>query len=259
MREIHETILFFFIYSFLGWIFESIYCSIGNKKIINRGFLNGPICPIYGFGALIIIFFLKNFQGNIILLFIFGALITSTLEYITGIILENLFNTTWWDYSKKRFNIKGRVCLKNSILFGVMSVVLIEVIHKNIYNLVVDISDLLLIVVVISILVCFFIDLNFTVLSLNKLNRKLKFMDEILLELSKLNINLDKFDEENIKKLFSHIKNKNIVNKIESIKEKSTCQRRIIKAFPNMKHKYKQDRLVYLKQIIKDKKSGKLK
>lgn len=259
MREIHETILFFFIYSFLGWICESIYCSIGNKKIINRGFLNGPICPIYGFGAIVIIFFLKNFQSNLTLLFIFGMFITSTLEYITGVVLEKLFNTTWWDYSKKRFNIRGRVCLKNTILFGVMSVVLIKVIHKNIYNLVVYISDLLLIVVVISILVCFFIDLNFTLLSLNKLNNKLKFMDEILLELSKLNINLEKFDEENIKKLFERIKNKNIINKIESIKEKSTCQRRIIKAFPNMKHKYKQDRLVYLKQIIKYKKKSKLK
>lgn len=256
MREIHEAILFFFIYSFLGWICESIYCSIGNKKIVNRGVLNGPICPVYGFGALITIFFLKNFQGNIMLLFIFGVLITSTLEYITGFVLEKLFSTTWWDYSNKPFNIKGRVCLKNSILFGVMSVVLIEIIHKNICNIVVYISDLLLAIIIIGILVCFLIDLSFTLLSLNKLNHKLKFMDEILLELSKLNINIEKFDEENIKRLFEHIKNKNIVNKIESIKEKSIYQRRIIKAFPNMKHKFKQDRLVSLKQIIKDKKKS---
>lgn len=259
MREIHETILFFFIYSFLGWICESIYCSIGNKKIINRGFLNGPICPVYGFGSLIVIFSLKNFQSNIKLLFIFGILVTSILEYITGFVLEKLFKTTWWNYSNKRFNIKGRVCLKNSILFGAMSVVLIEVIHKNIYNIVVYISDLLLAVIVISILVCFLIDLNFTLLSLNKLNRKLRFMDEILLELNKLDISLEKFDEENIKKIFKNIKNKDVVNKIEAIKEKSICHRRIIRAFPNMKNKYKQDRLVYLKQIIKDKRNSKLK
>lgn len=112
MRLFLEIILYFFIYAFLGWVSECIYCSIGHKKIINRGFLNGPVCPIYGFGALIVIFFLKRYENNVLELFLYGIIVTSILEYITGYLLEMIFNTTWWDYSRKKFNIKGRVCLK---------------------------------------------------------------------------------------------------------------------------------------------------
>lgn len=262
MRLIFEVIMYFFIYGFLGWVCESIYCSIGNNKVINRGFLSGPICPIYGFGALIIIFFLKRYEDNIIAVFIYGMIVTSVLEYITGFLLETLFHTKWWDYSKKKTNIKGRVCLKNSILFGIMSVVLINVIHKNIYNLVVYIPMLLLIFLVINNFTWFFIDLSFTVVAINKLNHKLNWLDDIVVELGKLNIYLDKFDDENIKKLLKSLKYKEgikgdrsqeIMKKLSTIKSKSIGQRRIIKAFPNMKHKYNHDRLINFKQIIQEK------
>ncbi|WP_236879572.1 glycerol-3-phosphate acyltransferase, partial [Clostridioides difficile] len=123
--EIIKYILYFFIYSFLGWTVESIGCSIASKRIINRGFLNGPICPVYGFGAVIVISLLGRFN-NVVIVFLLGMILTTILEYFTGFILETLFHAKWWDYSDRKFNIKGRVCLKNAIYFGVMSVLISE-------------------------------------------------------------------------------------------------------------------------------------
>ncbi len=117
-----DLFLSFLIYSFLGWLCETIYCSVGQKKFVNRGFLNGPLCPVYGFGALSVLFFLRPVSENLILLFLLGVIVTSVIEYITGYLLEKLFATKWWDYSTYRFNIHGRVCLKNSLMFGVLSV-----------------------------------------------------------------------------------------------------------------------------------------
>ena len=262
MRTLLEVSLYFFIYAFLGWVCESIYCSIGNNKIINRGFLNGPICPVYGFGALIVIFFLDNHQDSIIEIFMYGLILTSILEYTTGYLLETIFNTTWWDYSDEKYNLKGRVCIKNSILFGLMSVILMEVIHKIILNLVASIPLLLIIFLVASSIVLLVIDLSFTVISMNKLNTKLKSLECIIKELKNINIHLDQFDDVNLNHLFDILKNKgdlksekvdDIINKILNIRLKSTNQRRIIKAFPNMKHKHHHDILLNLKQIIKKK------
>lgn len=115
-------------YSFLGWACETVYCSIGKRKFVNRGFLNGPLCPVYGFGALAVLYFLRPVSDNIPLLFVSGMVLTSVIEYITGYLLEKLFATKWWDYSSRRFNIHGRVCLRNSLMFGALSVVAVRVI-----------------------------------------------------------------------------------------------------------------------------------
>lgn len=121
--------LYFVFYSFLGWACESLYKSIPHKKLINSGFLHGPICPVYGFGALLILYLLLPFHNNIIVVFFLGMIVTSTLEYLTSYLLEVSFHMSWWDYSKHRFNIHGRVCLLNSTLFAIMSVVVVYVIH----------------------------------------------------------------------------------------------------------------------------------
>ena len=120
-----EWILYFFIYSFLGWVCECIYCGVPAKKFINRGFLAGPYCPIYGCGALAVIYTLTPFSDNVVILFGMGVIVTSALEYITSYMMEKLFHTKWWDYSKHPFNIHGRICLKNSILFGLMVFILV--------------------------------------------------------------------------------------------------------------------------------------
>lgn len=129
-----NVLLYFFAYSFLGWVCECIYCSIPAKKFINRGFLAGPYCPIYGFGALAVIHILTPFGGNVLLMFIMGILVTSALEYVTSWGMEVLFHTKWWDYSTYPFNIHGRVCLKNSLMFGCMVLVVYYLVHPLILD-----------------------------------------------------------------------------------------------------------------------------
>ncbi|MDE7261451.1 MAG: putative ABC transporter permease [Oscillospiraceae bacterium] len=112
-------------YSFLGWCGEMVYCSIGQRKLCEkRGFLNGPICPIYGHGALVVLFCLDGGCENPVLTFFLGAVLTSIVEYITSYAMEKLFHMRWWDYSRYKFHINGRVCLLNSTLFGLASVFL---------------------------------------------------------------------------------------------------------------------------------------
>lgn len=113
------------IYSFAGWCGEMVYCSIGQRKLCEkRGFLNGPICPIYGHGALVVLIVLRGGCESPIATFFLGALLTSAVEYVTSYAMEKLFHMRWWDYSRYRFQLNGRICLLNSSLFGAASVVL---------------------------------------------------------------------------------------------------------------------------------------
>lgn len=119
-----NLILLFIIYGFLGWIVEVCYVRIGSGHWYNRGFLHMPFLPIYAFGALLITLSLQSFS-NPIFVYIFGVLVTSVLEYFTSFVMERLFHTRWWDYSSYKFNINGRICLKNSLLFGILSLFVI--------------------------------------------------------------------------------------------------------------------------------------
>jgi len=116
----------FFLCAFFGWIYESCFVSIQKKTFVNRGFLNGPIIPIYGCGALLIYLVLWDYRDNLILVYFVGALMATLLEYITSLVMELAFNTRWWDYSNYRFNIKGRVCLAASSLWGIMSIAMVK-------------------------------------------------------------------------------------------------------------------------------------
>ena len=112
-------------YSLLGWCGEMVYCSIGQRRLCEkRGFLNGPLCPIYGHGALVVLLVLDGGCEHPALTFLLGALLTSLVEYVTSYAMEKLFRMRWWDYSRYRFHINGRVCLLNSVLFGLASVFL---------------------------------------------------------------------------------------------------------------------------------------
>lgn len=164
---------YFFIYAILGWVCEDLYCGIPQKKFINRGFFYGPYCPIYGVGALLVIYPLLFVQNYPVLVFILGVLITSCLEYVTSWAMEVLFKTRWWDYSKRKFNIHGRVCLLNSTLFGIMSLVVIYFIHPHIQEFVMWIPEPTLYAILSALTVGFGIDCVFTVLAL--LRRKKVF------------------------------------------------------------------------------------
>ena len=107
--DIYHIVNWFYIYSFLGWLWESSYVSIKEKKLVNRGFVAGPVCTIYGFGAVIVYLILKPIAGNILLLYICGVIVPTILEYVTAVLMEALFHTSWWDYSKNKFNFPGRI------------------------------------------------------------------------------------------------------------------------------------------------------
>lgn len=124
---------YFFIYfslfitvSFLGWIVEIIVTFLETKKVVNRGFLLGPYCPIYGISSLIMMFFLDPYKNDLLVLFIMAVVICTISEYITGVVMEKLFKARWWDYSHIPFNLNGRVCLSNSMLFGVGAILLLK-------------------------------------------------------------------------------------------------------------------------------------
>ena len=126
MESIVRTFLCFLMFSFLGWGCECIYCWVIDRKFTNRGFLSGPLCPVYGFGALLVQAALGRLRGHILLLFLGGFVLTSALEYLTSLMLEKIFHLAWWDYSDYKFNLNGRVCLRNSVLFGLLTVATVE-------------------------------------------------------------------------------------------------------------------------------------
>lgn len=120
--DLYHLLNWFFIYSFFGWLFESTYVSIKSKKLVNRGYITGPFCTIYGVGALSVYLILRPVQDNLFLVYIGGVAVATALEYITAVIMEYLFHTRWWDYSSKKFQFQGRICLGSSIAWGFFSV-----------------------------------------------------------------------------------------------------------------------------------------
>ena len=151
--------LLFLIYSFIGWSIEVVGKLIEKHRFINRGFLIGPICPIYGWGCLFMILLLTRYKGDPIVLFWMAILICSILEYFTSYIMEKLFKLRWWDYSDKRFQINGRVCLENAFLFGILGLLMVLFINPFFNNLLDMIPIMILRIVVGIVFVLFLIDL----------------------------------------------------------------------------------------------------
>ncbi len=134
--SVYHVVLWFLTYSILGWIVESIYMSICNRKITNRGFTKGPMCPIYGFGALTVFFLLKPYSDNPIRLFFMGMFLATALEFITARIMQRVFGEIWWDYREKPFNYQGIICLESSVAWGFYTVGLFLFLHNIVVNMV---------------------------------------------------------------------------------------------------------------------------
>ncbi len=130
--DLYHIVQWFLIYSMLGWLVESIYMSVCNRKLTNRGFMRGPMCPIYGVGALTVYFLLRPVCHNIFLLYFSGALVATSLEYVTAKIMLRIFGEVWWDYSQKPFNYKGILCLESTIAWGFYTLGLFLFLHKGV-------------------------------------------------------------------------------------------------------------------------------
>ena len=131
-----QILWFFFLYGFLGWCTEVAFQAVRQGKFVNRGFVNGPICSIYGFGVLSVLLVLEPLKDNLLILFLGSVVFTSVLEFLTGWVLEKLFHDKWWDYTNRPLNIKGYICLEFSLAWGVACVVVVDLIHPLIVKLV---------------------------------------------------------------------------------------------------------------------------
>ena len=197
-QNFYELVWIFIIYAFIGWCTEVSYAALDTGKFVNRGFLNGPYCPIYGCGVVIVVAILTPLKENLLILFAGSFLLTSVLEYITGYILEKVFHNKWWDYSDKPFNIKGYVCLKFSIYWGLACTFIMDIIHPIIYAAI-RFIPFVLGVVLLSIIMCVFAaDCIITVTTILKFNKRLKIMDEMAASIHRLSDEIGENIYENV-------------------------------------------------------------
>ncbi len=204
--------IIFFTYSVIGWFTESLFVSIQSKKFINRGFLIGPYCPIYGYGSLGMILYLDQYKDNILTVFILAVVICSILEYFTSYIMEKIFKARWWDYSDKKFNLNGRICGENAILFGLGGIIIIYLIHPFLNGILNRLNQTTIMIIAILSFIVFLTD---TILSLNIIKRFKQTIN---------NIDLRKDSTQEFKNL--------VIDKISE--GHKIFQNRLLSAFPNI-------------------------
>ena len=209
MNNFSFYFLVFIIYSFCGWIVEIIDQYFEKGKIINRGFLIGPYCPIYGVGGLFMIFTLTRFMDNPFTLIIMAMLICSVLEYLTGFLMEKLFHARWWDYSDKKLNLNGRICLENIIGFGILGALFLYGINPFIFSKLKIIPTNILAIISLSVLIIFIIDL---IISLNIICR--------------FKVTMKTVEKDGTAEITKRVK--------EILLSKNWLFRRLINAFPNI-------------------------
>lgn len=174
MLVVSKYILYFFIYAFLGWVLEVICKLFEKKKFVNRGFLIGPICPIYGYGVLGIVLLIGNNTNDILSVFLKAIFICSILEYVTSYLMEKLFKARWWDYSKRKFNINGRICLETMLPFGLLGCFIVYFLHPLVKRFVSLFNPALVIVISIILFVIYIIDSIVSFNIMNKIKSEIK-------------------------------------------------------------------------------------
>lgn len=173
-----QWLLFFFFYCLAGWIWESCYVSVRKKKWVNRGFLHGPWLPIYGFGAVIVLWLTLPVRENIWLTYLVGMVGATILEYVTGAAMEFLFHVRYWDYSNHPLNLNGHICVAVSLGWGVFSVLMVKVIHQPVAGLLLQIPDKLVLVLDIVLLLLFAVDIASSTKAALDLRRLLEKIEE---------------------------------------------------------------------------------
>ena len=175
---IYQLISFFFIYGFLGWCTEVCFQALTKGKLVNRGFLNGSICPIYGVGVVLVVWLLEPLAPHGSVLFAGSVVLCSLLEWLTGFILEKLFHQKWWDYSNEPFNIGGYICLRFSLMWGFACVFVVYIVHPTTSWLVSLVPHTLGIVILCALSAAFLLDCAATVKTMIGFNKELRRIDE---------------------------------------------------------------------------------
>lgn len=202
--------ILFLIYSIIGWVMEVIFTLFKDKTLVNRGFLIGPYCPIYGCGCVLIILLLKRYSNDFFVLFIMSMVVCSILEYLTSYIMEKLFKARWWDYSDRKFNINGRICLETMIPFGLLGCLLMCVINPFISGFISKVPKDILNPISIVLFILFVID-NIASYSI----------------ITKLHLHTNKIVMDNTEEITKKVR--------EYVTNYSKFGRRLMKSFPNLK------------------------
>lgn len=205
--DIRELFIVFMIYSFIGWVIEVLGKALIEKTVVNRGFLIGPYLPIYGVGGILMTLLLSRYTNDKFVLFIMSIMLFATLEYFTSFILEKLFNARWWDYSKWKFNINGRICLETMIPFGCAGLFVMYVFNSFLYRCISNTPSIVISIMFIVLLVIFLVDLSIS------LNVMFTIKDTI-----------NKVKKDSTEEINKKVK--------EIFMQANTLKKRIIKAFP---------------------------
>lgn len=238
--NLYDLMLFFIVYSFLGWCIEVIYHSVTKGIFVNRGFLNGPVCPIYGVGFTVVIICLTPLSSDFWLLFAGSVFLTTVLELVTGFILEKIFHEKWWDYSKEKFNLKGYVCLKFSLLWGVACALTMYFVQPMIFRLVCVVPYKAGMTVVIIAAAAFASDITVTVCAIKKICAQLRLMDEITQKLRRISDSIgEEISEKTIEMVQKTEKGRDeyeeLKKKYQMLKsERTFVHKRLSMAFPHL-------------------------
>ena len=209
LHTIEIYFLLFISYAFLGWCMEVTCKFIQYKKFINRGFLIGPYCPIYGWGALAITILLKRYMEDPLVLFVMSTIICSIIEYLTSYFMEKKYHARWWDYSNKKFNINGRICLETLIPFGILGVAIMYGTNPILFKLYNQIPQLVINILTVILFIGFIVD---NIISSNII--------------SSINVEENKLIKDNTEEITEKIK--------QVLRQKSWLHRRLINAYPGL-------------------------
>ena len=238
--------LIFYLCSFFGYLIEVFWCYLASKRFVNRGFLCGPVIPVYGLGAVLILFCLLRYYADPVVVFVFGIIITSALEYFTSFLLEKIFHNKWWDYSDRKYNINSRICLQNSFAFGILSLLIIYVIAPGFYFLFSLFSFKVWMTLAIIFTVIFVLDVTYSVIIAYNLRNRIIIVEELKNEkIAKIPVIFEK-----------RLK--------ESIAGFKAFPNRLLKAFPNLDNnvfelmkKYREEAKAKKKELKKKNKKKK--
>lgn len=257
-----ELLALFFIYAFLGWCSEVSYHALVTGTFVNRGFLNGPICPIYGIGVLGVVFLLDAVKDSTLLLFFAALILTSILEFLTGFLLEKLFHARWWDYTNEPFHLGPYICLKFSLIWGFACVFVVKLLHPFIL-LCIGLLPLILGKVLLAIAsAALFADLYVTITTITHIFHRLEHLEKLATEIQNISDRIgerisdstlevlekkrqgkERFEEyidaldkrlEESKELLTKRLEDSIVEFHQKLSENSLGHRRILKAFPQL-------------------------
>ncbi len=254
---LYSALLYFYLYGFLGWCAEVAFAAARQRTFVNRGFLNGPICPIYGVGVITVVGLLEPFQDHLILLYLMSTLIVTAIEWAVGFLMEKIFHHKWWDYSDKPLNLNGYVCAQFSAIWGAACVVILYFVHPFFAKMLSFLPIWLAWMVDIVLTLMLAADVTVTVASVLKLNKSLDKMEEITAELSRMSEHVGNSIYENMMEGLE--KQEQQRQRMEELRQKyqellennSVMRRRIINAFPGMTSQRHRQEFQRIKEQLK--------